>query len=163
MVVRRHLVDAARGCGLFLACSAVVLALGVFSCSVFWAVRNESEPPPGKLRLQRRKQQNPRSVFFGLEWAMLPRLFPPRAPLSFSLVALVFVLPPTSPSGVLWSCRLPVARYHRRLLWAAAAAAPTQASVIEALASAEWDAEQAAKPAVDESKDMEVVMGGSWS
>eukprot|EP00903_Cladosiphon_okamuranus_P016387 g15112.t1 len=38
----------------------------------------------------------------------------------------------------------------------------TKASVIEALASAEWDAEQAAKPAVDESKEMEVVMGGPW-
>ncbi|CAM9565853.1 unnamed protein product [Ectocarpus sp. 4 AP-2014] len=38
----------------------------------------------------------------------------------------------------------------------------TKASVIEALASAEWDAEQAAKPAVDESKEMEVVMGGDW-
>lgn len=37
-----------------------------------------------------------------------------------------------------------------------------QASVIEALASAEWDAEQAAKPAVDESKEMEVIMGGDW-
>lgn len=34
--------------------------------------------------------------------------------------------------------------------------------MIEALASAEWDAEQAAKPAVDESKEMEVVMGGAW-
>eukprot|EP00752_Nemacystus_decipiens_P002681 g2507.t1 len=38
----------------------------------------------------------------------------------------------------------------------------TKASVIEALASAEWDAAQAAEPAVDESKEMEVVMGGAW-
>lgn len=47
-------------------------------------------------------------------------------------------------------CLLPV----RRLV---------KASVIEALASAEWDAEQAAKPAVDDSKEMEVVMGGAWT
>ncbi|CAN0107292.1 unnamed protein product, partial [Hapterophycus canaliculatus] len=38
----------------------------------------------------------------------------------------------------------------------------TKASVIEALASAEWDAEHANQPAVDESKEMEVVMGGFW-
>lgn len=35
--------------------------------------------------------------------------------------------------------------------------------MIESLASAEWDAEQTAKPAVDESKEMEVVMGGAWA
>lgn len=37
-----------------------------------------------------------------------------------------------------------------------------QASVIEAQASAEWDAEHAKQPAVDENKEMEVVMGGFW-
>lgn len=35
--------------------------------------------------------------------------------------------------------------------------------MIEALASAEWDAEQAAKPAVDGNQEMEVVVGGFWS
>lgn len=34
--------------------------------------------------------------------------------------------------------------------------------MIEAQASAEWDAEHANQPAVDENKEMEVVMGGFW-